>query len=129
MAYISLLEEERIGASKWWHKSVWKGILPLKIKCFLWLTLENKILTQDNYQKRGSVIVNCCILCGAALESMDHLLVGCPFTGLVWWKISSSLKLDTIWGNGSFSSSLRNWFHNYEKFVFKNVVGLVSWNI
>ena len=32
---------------------VWSGIMPLKISCFIWLTLENKILTWNNLQKRG----------------------------------------------------------------------------
>ena len=110
------------------HKVVWKGTLPLKIKSFLWLSLENKIFTQANYQKRERTIVNCCSLCGAALETMDHLLVICSFTVLVWWKIISSLHLDSIWGNGTFSNSLQIWFKNYKKYSFKIVVGLVSWN-
>ena len=39
LAYIYILEEEGIGVTKWWHKFVWKGTLPLKIKCFIWLSL------------------------------------------------------------------------------------------
>ena len=102
MGYIALLEEDRVGVSKWRHKQVWKGISSLKIKCFLWLALENKLLTQDHFQKKRGIIVNCCILCGAALETMDHLLVWCPFIGLVWWKVLSSLNLDFILLLGTF---------------------------
>ena len=77
VAYISLLEDEIVWVSKWWHKQVWKGNLPIKIKCFLWLALENKLLTQDNFQNGGGIIVYCYILCGATLETVDHLLVWC----------------------------------------------------
>ena len=38
---------------KWWYKKIWKWHLPLKLKCFLWLCLENRILTWDNLIKHG----------------------------------------------------------------------------
>ena len=52
VAYVALLEESSNLVSKWWCKQLWKGNLPLKIKFFLWLALENKFLTQENFQKR-----------------------------------------------------------------------------
>lgn len=73
LLYEALLEESIDLASKWQYKRIWKVILPLKIKYFLWIAIENKLLTQGNYQKRGGILVNCCIHCGANLEIVDHV--------------------------------------------------------
>jgi hypothetical protein len=34
------------------HKKIWKGKIPSKIKIFLWLVMNNAILTKDNLIKR-----------------------------------------------------------------------------
>ena len=76
----------------------WKGSLPIKVKCSLWFTLDNNILTQDNFQNRGGTIVNFCCPCNTTLESLDHLFVDHSFPKVVWWKTVPSLQLDYCWG-------------------------------
>ena len=49
IVHLALIEDDGVLVTKWWHKYVWKGNLPLKIRCFLWLALENKLLTKDNF--------------------------------------------------------------------------------
>ena len=129
VTYIAMLEYQRFWVSNWCYKQVWKGNFPLKIKCFLWLALQNKFLTQDNFQKRGGIIVNCCILCGATLETLDHLLVLCPFTCLVCSKVLLSLNLESNWGKSYFSVSLQNWFHMHKISSFKYLASPLSWNL
>ena len=41
--YESISEELVKDAPKWWVKSLWKWKIPMKIKCFSWLCLMNKI--------------------------------------------------------------------------------------
>ena len=48
---------------KWWYHKVWKWIAPLKLIFFCWLALENRILTGDNFIKRGGYGPICCPLC------------------------------------------------------------------
>jgi ribonuclease HI len=99
--------------------------LRLKLKCFMWLSLENKLLNQDNFQKRGGIIVNGYILCGADLEYVGHLLVDCPFTGVVWWKVVSVSNIYDNWGMYGFY----NWIKKHKKLSTRDLAGLVSWNI
>ena len=35
------------------HSLIWTSSLPTKIGCFIWLVMENKILTWDNLQRKG----------------------------------------------------------------------------
>lgn len=102
--YFTLLEDSICLESKWWNKQIWKGIMSLKIKCFLWLSLENKLITQDNFQRRGGIIVNCCFLCVVDYELVDHFLFLFPFTITIWWKVLDILKIKDIWGKSDFSN-------------------------
>ena len=45
--------EQHQGEKMNWWKKLWKAEGPLKDKLTLWLTLNNKLLTGDNLQKRG----------------------------------------------------------------------------
>lgn len=38
----------------WPWKSIWKGMAPLKVKCFSWLVSKVTCLTQSNLQRRGN---------------------------------------------------------------------------
>jgi hypothetical protein len=59
----------------------------LKIYIFLWLAMDNRILTWDNFQKRNMQGLGRCIMCKNNHESVDHLFVNCPFTREVWKEI------------------------------------------
>ena len=75
MAYDSLLFDKSFGQKKWWYYGFWKWHLPLKVKLFCWLMLENKFLTRYNYLKRGGNWPNICILCYMVAKSIDQLMV------------------------------------------------------
>ncbi len=51
---------------------------PLKVKIFGWLALKGRICTKDNLKSRGWTGDELCVFCGEALETVNHLLVGCP---------------------------------------------------
>ena len=50
--YRSLFSDELTNRAVWWTNWMWKIHLPLKIKFFLLLCLNNKVLSQDNIQKK-----------------------------------------------------------------------------
>lgn len=72
-----------------WHK-LWaiKGISP-RVVHFLWRSLHGGIPVNDRvknfYGGNG-----CCIRCGDKIESVDHVLITCPFAGAVWANCTSS---------------------------------------
>jgi hypothetical protein len=76
-----------------WRRKLWIWDLALKIKLFIWLVVENKILTWDNLQGRGWEGPNICHLCLKEPETVNHLLVNCYFTQQVWHIILRGLKI------------------------------------
>ena len=48
LAYDSLFYNMRDSKRNWWYEALLEWNIPLKIKLFCWLMLENKILTWDN---------------------------------------------------------------------------------
>ena len=65
---------------KWWYKKLWKFYLALKIRCFVCLSLEKKILNWDNLLKRGSVGPRFYVICmeGRSQSSTCLLIVSSP---------------------------------------------------
>lgn len=57
--------------------TIWRLKIPTKVNIFLWLALKKRLPTVDNLLKRGWLGNNKCVMCGADLETVDHLLVGC----------------------------------------------------
>jgi hypothetical protein len=56
------------------NKQLWNAKLPLKIKIFMWLTLQDSILTKDNLLKRKCKGSPACVFCQEA-ESVKHLML------------------------------------------------------
>lgn len=63
--------------------TIWNANIPLKIKVFLWLLKQDKILTKSNLLQKGWHGNPNCLFCGA-LETADHLFAQCPFTTAIW---------------------------------------------
>ena len=49
-----------------------------------WLALHGRFLTIDQLQRRGLQLVNQCVLCWSAMESIDHLFFNCAYTAWIW---------------------------------------------
>ena len=63
LAYDFIVDELRISVDGWWRKDLWQWKIPLKIKCFSWLCVNDKVSTWDNILKRGWVGTNIWQLC------------------------------------------------------------------
>ena len=64
-------------------KFVWKSLAPVKVSFFVWEASHGKILTCDNLQQKGIILVNRCFMCKGDSESTHHLLLH--------YKLASSL--------------------------------------
>lgn len=105
-------------ASKWWHRMIWKWKIPMKLKCFTWLCLEDKILTWKNLLKRGFYEPSICLSCKEDFEDISHVFHHCQFYKRVWNELQSLLQLSDDWYGLSFNDCMLNWFMRKVKFKF-----------
>ncbi|KAK1258097.1 hypothetical protein QJS04_geneDACA012314 [Acorus gramineus] len=74
---------------------LWKFKIPLKVKDFLWLALQNRLLTKA-YRVRWCPNEDAtCILCHAEVETTQHLLCACGFAQDIWRRLASAIGLTT----------------------------------
>lgn len=52
-AYEALVEQNVKAYPKWWFTTIWKLQIPVKIILFVWLSLQDRILSGENYMHRG----------------------------------------------------------------------------
>lgn len=72
------------------HKQLWKLNLPLNITMFVWRAIRGRLATKDNMRKRRVQLSSptyTCVFCDGCKESLDHLLLHCPFADKVWDKV------------------------------------------
>jgi hypothetical protein len=101
-------------------KSIWRSKAPPRVTFFTWTAACGKILTVDNFRRRGMVVVNRCWLCEADGESVDHLFLHCGAVRALWnaffdrfglcWVMPCSVKeLLASWWSSGFSRSAVVW--------------------
>ena len=68
------------------HKHMWNIKAPLKVKILMWVMLKGRLNTLDLIAHRGIGQGGLCVLCGIALESLNHLVLECDCTMAIWNK-------------------------------------------
>jgi hypothetical protein len=81
-SFYTHLTSPGLGYFPW--KSIWKAKVPPRVAFFVWTAALGKILTADNLRRRGIPAVSWCCMCKADGESVDHLLLHCPYTKELW---------------------------------------------
>jgi len=86
---------DKVWQRQWRHQG-W-----MKIKLFMWLVQNRKILTWDNIRKRGVLGPSKCqqwstfstmehlLNNGAQEETLEHLLNNCTFTSRLWYSFDT----------------------------------------
>lgn len=77
------------------HRKIWKSKIPAKIQIFLWLVLNNAILTKDNLIKRKWVGDPSCYFCHMD-ESVSHLFFHCNLAQAVWATFATCIGASDI---------------------------------
>lgn len=81
-----------------YHKRIWKGKIPPKIKFFMWLLTNDAILTRDNLLKRKWMGDACCLFCDSD-ENIAHLFFQCPIAKVIWSIVAKCFGANNIPSN------------------------------
>ena len=79
---------------------LWKTWAPGKCKIHTWLMLHRRLWTADRRLRHGLPSHTTCPLCDGAPETATHLVISCPFSGLVWREILSRCGIAALVPNG-----------------------------
>lgn len=90
--------------------AIWKPWAPSKCKFFLWLLLQNRIWTADRLLQRGWPNEYFCPLCIRNLETVNHLLIECPFSQNLWTKVSSWIASPDLNPSNWTATDIEPWF-------------------
>ena len=66
---------------------IWHYPFVPKIDFFCWTTAHKSILTGENLKNRGMEGPSRCPLCCSDEETIDHLLLNCPFSKEIWAEV------------------------------------------
>ncbi|XP_078170733.1 uncharacterized protein LOC144564966 [Carex rostrata] len=77
----------------------WSIKAPPRFKVFAWIMTLNRILTIDNLIKKGMHIVNRCVMCKNALETVKHLFGECQTAKALYREVRAAYQL--VLGTGT----------------------------
>ena len=118
-ALYSLLELD--SATPFLVGVIWNSWVPSKVSFFALESYWGKVLTLDQFQRRGWSLVNRCTLCKEESESIDYILLHCAKARILWllvlslfgipWVIFASVWDTLLVWQGSFveRSSRKAW--------------------
>ena len=91
-SFYSVLSNRGKHSFPW--KNIWKVKAPPKIAFYTWTAAKGRYLTLDSLWKRHICVVNRSCMCKNDWESVDRLLIHCPFACDLWsfyfiWNILS----------------------------------------
>jgi len=115
--YLSLARKKWLNVIGGWRRHIWKWDMAQKIKLFIWLSIENKILTWETLQRKGWQGPNLCHLCSKDAESVYHLFVSCSLCQDVWIRIKKELNILTVWEGSTLSGCFENWDNKEDFYI------------
>ena len=95
--------------AKW--NFIWTFPFIPKIDHFCWTAAHNSILTGDNLKRRGMEGPSRCPLCRSEEETVNHLLLTCPYTMEVWKLVLNPSHVN-INIPGNLTDLFSNWIRN-----------------
>ena len=88
-------------------KSFWRLPIPEKAKFFFWPSYHDKVLTRENLLKRRVNVAANCPFCDENEESLNHVMLQCPFSKAYWQIIFSSVDIPDL--PSSFTDVWESW--------------------
>lgn len=68
-----------VGNGQFWLNAIWHPLSIPKGSIMIWLALKNRLLTKDRMISFGMHVDPGCIFCNGQNESIQHLLIECPY--------------------------------------------------
>ena len=127
LIYDSIADELSSKRVHWWSRIIWQWQLPSRINCFIWLFLENSILTWDNLCRRGLEGPNRCGLCNSKAESIVHIFANCNTTQNIWTLVCDVLMIKYNWVGITLHHWLMNWLQKNR--CYRLLPAYVIWGI
>jgi hypothetical protein len=117
------------------HKQIWKTFAPLKCKIFIWLALKRRLWTADRRFRHGlAANTEPCYTCLQAEDTVDHILVHCPHSRVVWHGCLREFGLGSL--TPQYEESIRAWWdkargrvRKQDRKRFDTLVILASWTL
>ena len=126
-SFYHLLNERTRMPFPW--KGIWAVKAPPRVSFFIWTATWGRILTCDNLMQRGYSMVGRCCLCCADGETVDHLLLHCPYSHVLWsfpfrsfhvsWVMPRNVK-ELLFG-------WRNWFGKHHSDIWNLAPLCLMW--
>jgi hypothetical protein len=115
-------------------RELWKCNAPERCKFFVWLILYGRCWTADRLKRHGLADDDSCSFCAQQTEHLDHLLLTCPYSKEVWFRILNRVGLAHLFSSAS--SSWVSWWLQSRKRVLKHrrkgfdtLVLLTTWSL
>lgn len=80
------VEETEDDQSKKWAL-IWKAPVPQRVRLFMWLLIQDRLMTNGNRFIRTLTDDPRCKICDAVEETSEHIVRGCPAAIVVWQKL------------------------------------------
>jgi hypothetical protein len=75
---------------------LWNTKVPPRVKFFFWLVLHRPLWTAERRKRHGLQEDDDCALCGQALETGEHLFLGCVTARELWFSLLALVGLSTL---------------------------------
>lgn len=82
------------GIPQPWLKLVWHPLHIKKCSFFLWLALQNRLLTKDRMLAFGMNVDSTCVLCNREIETIQHLFTTCVYSRQVFKNLGLPLCMN-----------------------------------
>lgn len=117
------------------HDMIWNNLSPPKAQFFAWLACRGRIKTSEYLQRIGALNGNVdptCVFCKNDKESLQHVLLPCPFVWCVWSNLLEWWGLQ--WALPGTIDSLFMWWMGWrykreEKQLWKALPIVVLWSV
>ena len=116
-------------------KLLHKTRAPAKCKFFIWLVLHDRCWTAARRKRHGLQDDDSCVLCAQSSETIDHLLITCPFSREIWFKVLHKVGWDFAVPNVQ-TEKFTTWWTDIRKQIprsnrrgFDSLVVLICWQI
>ena len=94
------------------YKFIWKSGIPPKVKIFDWMAAWRRVNSCDVLQSRRpnkALSPSWCILYKQDSESVDHLIIRCRFSQLIWDKIKWEFQIVSVLPNYWYALLCMEW--------------------